>query len=614
MRSVAIFTIVLLFVSMSAASQTFTYTNSDTGLNNIAIGYEVPLPIDSLTPIEGFRTYDSLAMRHLQLAEMFDVITQIQIGQTINNRPIFAYRLGDPDNLTVDGNLEGAALVNGGIHAREWQSPEAVTGYIEYLAETQNDKHVSQFILENVNFVVIPVLNVDGFLQTQRFPNQVTDSQTTPRDGRMRRKNMRDVDESISSDSDNLDGIDLNRNNAPFWATSNRSSSDITSLVYHGGSNGSEPETMALYQGAVEAGEDRLRFYIDTHSFSQIYFAPYTSNARRNTINDQIARTMRAANDFKYEYGPSGSGAGIGSTDEYFANTYQAVSYTLEIEPANSNTQYGGTGISHGGFILPNSEVPRMREETRKATIAGLYSIAYPPAVTGFDIVDVANQTIVFSGQWQKQGDARELILSQSQPLLAQTDYTLRISFNKPMRQLDSSTVVGFPPLSDALGMSLSLSGVANGEEVAYDMDTQQGQWLVDEGYARYKTDTFEQPFSLPQNFVWDQHSLLAIAVETADFSGQNVDSDSATIVDWQNGAWTMYEDNDGRVNNDIGGTSKSTRLINDGSDLFAPINPPAPPTPAPPVPTPETNSGGGGPLSILGLALAIYIMRSKRQ
>lgn len=595
--------------STSSWSQTYTYTDSETGQNNIAIGYEVPIPVDSLTPIEGFRTYESLAMRHLQLAEMFDNISQVQVGQTFNGRPIFAYELGDQDTLTIDGGVEGAALINGGIHAREWQSPEAVTGYIEYLADTQNDQHMSQFILENLNFVVIPVLNVDGFLQTQRFPNQVTDSQTTPRDGRMRRKNMRDVDETIDSVSDNLDGIDLNRNNGPFWATSNRSSSDMTSLVYHGTSNGSEPETLALYQAAIEAGEDRLRFYIDTHSFSQIYFAPYTTNARRNTINDQVARVMRATNDFKYDYGPSGAGSGIGSTDEYFANTYQAVSYTLEIEPANSNTQYGGTGVSHGGFILPNSEVPRMREETRKATMSGLYSIVYPPTVIGFDILDAIDQTRVVSGRWEKQGEQRALVLSQQQSLAAQTDYILRVIFNKPMRQLDEGNVVGLTSISEALGIELSFSGVIGGQEVAYDMDTQQGQWLTDDGFDRYKTDTFEQPFQLPAGFNWEDHTLLALSVETEDYSGQNLDSDSSTLADWQNGAWIQYEDINGDGTTDSGGINQSTRLINDGSDLFAPITPPTTPT-APPPTSPADSGGGGSNSPIVLLVLISFAVR----
>lgn len=602
----------LVGCSLSINAVTFNYTNTETGPNNIPLGYEVPIPVDSLTPIAGFRTYDSLVLRHLQISDSSDLFTQIQIGQTFNGRPIFAYQLGDADALTIDGDAEGAALINGGIHAREWQTPEAVTGYMEYLFDNRTDQHLAQFILENMNFVVIPVLNVDGFLQTQRFPSLTTDTQATPRDGRMRRKNMRNVDEDLDSLSDNLNGIDLNRNNAPYWATSNSSSNETSSLVYHGASPASEPETQALQQGAAVAGEDRLRFYIDTHSFTQKYFASYTNNTRRNAVNDRIALIMRAANNFKYEYDPSPANVGIGLTDEYFANTYQAISYTLETEPAQSNAEYGGTGVSHGGFVLPNAEVPRMRTETTNATMAGLYAMTYPPSVTRVEIVRSRDQATVFVGQFVKQGEGKVLNVSNASPLQGEEQYQLFVRFNKPMRQLENGDVVGFSNLSNPVGISLALIGTNNSQEVVYDMDTSQGEWLVDNGFNRYKTDTFSQPFSLPGDFDWSAHTLLALSTATNDFTGQNLDADTSTVADWRNGSWSDYEDSNGNNNNDQGGTNKAFRLIDDGSDLFAPSAPAPAPTPTPtPSPTPSSSSGGGA-LSIGMLMLLIVIARRR--
>lgn len=78
--------------------------------------------------------------------------------------------------------------------------PEVVTELMEQLAEGKNDQGVIQYLLDNTNVVILPVMNIDGFLQTQRFPNQVNQSPGTnssstpaqkfaePRDGRMRRK------------------------------------------------------------------------------------------------------------------------------------------------------------------------------------------------------------------------------------------------------------------------------------------------------------------------------------------------------------------------------------------------------------------------------------------
>ena len=119
-------------------AETFTYTDTTTGDNLVPLGYEVPLPIDSLTPIDGFRTYESLDLRHQQLSAQTSLFAQVQVGQTYNGRAIWAYVLSDDDNFSVSGSLEGSALINGGIHAREWQSPEALTGYMERLYVTVN--------------------------------------------------------------------------------------------------------------------------------------------------------------------------------------------------------------------------------------------------------------------------------------------------------------------------------------------------------------------------------------------------------------------------------------------------------------------------------------------
>ena len=108
-------------------------------------------------------------------------------------RTIWAYRLGDDDLLTVDGLPEPATLTNGGIHAREWQSPETVTGIMELFALHEDDNHFYDYLRDNVNMIVIPSLNIDGFMQTQRYPtlnylqSDPNDPDISPRDGRMRR-------------------------------------------------------------------------------------------------------------------------------------------------------------------------------------------------------------------------------------------------------------------------------------------------------------------------------------------------------------------------------------------------------------------------------------------
>ena len=83
---------------------------------------------------------------------------------------------------------------------------------------------------------------------------------SSPRDGRMRRKNMLGADEDFYTTMDHLYGVDLNRNNNPFWASNpDRSSPDLESIVHHGEGPASEPETQALDAAAYLIWKKALR-------------------------------------------------------------------------------------------------------------------------------------------------------------------------------------------------------------------------------------------------------------------------------------------------------------------------------------------------------------------
>jgi hypothetical protein len=109
--------------------------------DRIALGYPVPIRVNTPLPFAGFRTYAGLHMRHQDLAATTPWVHPHQIGTTRAGRTIWAYRLGDEDMATPDGFPEQAMLSNGGIHAREWQSPEVTTGIIELLADSPADNH-----------------------------------------------------------------------------------------------------------------------------------------------------------------------------------------------------------------------------------------------------------------------------------------------------------------------------------------------------------------------------------------------------------------------------------------------------------------------------------------
>ena len=209
----------------------YRYVEQASGADQFVLGYPPPVPQDSATPLDGFRSYDALHARHQDLMLRHDFIAGSRVGESLQGRGIWMYLLGDEDDLTDNAGPESSLLISGGLHAREWASPELTTGLIEAVAAGAGDDWLHDYVNENVRFAVLPVVNPDGFVQTQRYPDRVIvgadpeHPSVAPRDGRMRRKNMRGADGVLASLPDHLSGVDLNRNHSPYWAATTRSSS-----------------------------------------------------------------------------------------------------------------------------------------------------------------------------------------------------------------------------------------------------------------------------------------------------------------------------------------------------------------------------------------------------
>ncbi len=396
----------------------------------LALGYQVPIPVDVAEPFDGFRTYQGL-QDQLQSIDLDNPwINAEQVGSTHKQRPIWAYVLGDENNRSPYGQTEAAMMVNGGIHAREWQSPETVTGIIELFHQNSHDQGLYQYLLENSTIITIPVLNVDGFLQTQRYPKSNWYSESIgPRDGRMRRKNLRNTDETLSTKSDYLNGVDLNRNNPPYWASSTSSSSNSTSIVYHGPAAQSEPEIQALLSAADLVAASQLRIYTDLHSFSQVHFANRSFNNDLNILQSRVLanfsrhhKALPGAKNYVDRSNFTRPGFGIGSTDEYFQNTYQIPAWTLETEPSNTlspdahpelpgfSADYGGIVTNgHSGFIVPDSAIRRIREQLAQSFAVAWYTQAGPPAIMQYRIIDAETDTIVIDAAWDPDRDDENL-------------------------------------------------------------------------------------------------------------------------------------------------------------------------------------------------------------
>ena len=598
----------------------FTYTAHDNTGTNIALGYPPPVPVASLTPVAGFREYDSLFARHQSLLALNDEVDGEVVGQTLSGRDIWAYVISDPNGSTAEGFAEPAVLVNGGIHAREWQTPEAVTGLFEALVAGKADGGFGQYLVENLKTVLVPVLNVDGFIQSQRYPVNTTADRAQPREGRMRRKNLRDpttastIDADIATVADNFWGVDLNRNNAEGFGQSGESSPSVTSLIYRGPAYGTEPETLALHQAATLAPESRLRFYSDTHSFGQDYLAPRPNNARLNAITEELADRMMAASDRPYQYGPDPVGSpGIGSTADHFAFHALVPSWTLEVEPENGGQDYGGLAThGHSGFILPAAEAPRMRDDVVRQYLLGFYRQSGPPAAIAAEIRESGSNAVVYRAHWDRTtSTARMLYVDVNEALVPGGSYRLWIAFNKPMRIRDGA--------GDVVAYNGQGPGAAVGE-VALEIPSVAGQdlalggsasWLdapggAPNGYLRYAADAFAVDFTLPDTIDVADATPAVLFLGQQDLSEMALDGDPATAVDWGNGAWLRYEDEKGAAGDAGGGSCPFKPFV-------APVAGAVPPATsvdcresgvAPPPPPPPNRGGGGGD----GLGLLILL------
>jgi hypothetical protein len=570
-----------------------TYVVSAVNPNEIELGYDPPIPVASLTPVAGFRSYASLFARHQDLTLSTSVVQGTQVGSTVNAQPIWAYRVGDLDT-TVAGSTrsEPAILINGGIHAREWQTPEAVTEFMERIALNAGDGGYHQYIAENMNVVVLPVLNVDGFLQAQAYPATVTATPLQPREGRMRRKNRRNpdtlgaIDADITTPADNFWGIDLNRNNSIGWGQNGGSSASTTSLVFRGPSTASEPEIAALQAAAALGPADRLRMYSDTHSFTQAYLVSTTGDARLTNITAALLARMRAVGTSRnYATAFDNPNGDIGTTSDYFSETYDIPSWTLEVEPINGSQDYGGAPHGHGGFITPDDHIARLRNDVANMYLRGAYVMAGPPSIKQLQLTATGAGTPTYHAQWSEtSATTRAQTLVHNTPVVAGQVYSVWIAFDKPMRLnfADAGLTLTLLDPSGAVVATPTLSNLVWQATVTGDST----------GALRYAGDAVRASFTMPQAAA--NLDSLRLRVTVSDIANMNLDSDPGTIASFSGGHWQEYEGNDGS-DGDVGGSDNHYVLDAPGIGMGG------------------GGGGGGAALDLLLLALGLSLLRRRR-
>jgi Zinc carboxypeptidase/PKD domain len=296
------------------------------------------------------------------------LVRRVQIGQTLEGRPIVGVEIA-VDVLRQDDGRP-VYLNFGAHHAREWPSAEFPMEFALDLVHAYNDtgdpNHAQAVsILTNVRVVIVPVVNVDGFLASRSFGfNPLTDddasataAQASAGTGAYRRKNCRPLnpaDAAIPCAQRGSSGVDLNRNYGYYWGGSG-SSGTATSQSYRGTGPFSEPEAQAVHQYSSSV---QPTAFITNHTFTDdgkwlrqpgfdASFLPQDmigaltpDEAAMKDLGDDMA----AATGYSSERGYETLGDITGATEDwnYFAQgTY---GYTPEARGSNFHPTYA-TGV-----------------------------------------------------------------------------------------------------------------------------------------------------------------------------------------------------------------------------------------------------------------------------
>ncbi len=276
---------------------------------------------------------NELVLRYPNLASM------VNIGTTLQGRTIWGLRVTN----SATSNKPGVVYF-GGEHAREWITTTVPTYFARHLLSQYGLDSAVTNLVNNVEFYLIPVFNVDGYEYSRS-----TD--------RYWRKNRR-------SNGNGTFGVDLNRNWSVGWGGAGSSGVSNTE-TYRGSAPFSEPETQVLRDFFLS--RPNIRAQLDIHSYSQLVLWPfgYTSthspdqsvyseigNTMRNLISSVFGTPFTAGPVYSTIYPASGI-----SVDWTYAER-NILSYTFELRD---------TGFF--GFTLPADQIVPSNQELTGALL-----------------------------------------------------------------------------------------------------------------------------------------------------------------------------------------------------------------------------------------------------
>ncbi|KAK5640388.1 hypothetical protein RI129_011199 [Pyrocoelia pectoralis] len=244
-----------------------------------------------------------------------------------------------------------AAMIEGGIHAREWITPATVTYILDQFLSSTDP--AIRAVAESRDWYIFPSINPDGYVY----------SHTT---NRMWRKTRKPYQVNAWT---KCYGADSNRNWDYHWMEGGASANPCSD-TFAGDKAFSEIETKSLSE-FINTIASNLDVYLSFHSYSQLILLPFghrghevpENNEQLLTIGKNARDKLRERYGTEYEVGniPEAIYVASGGSIDWVAGVHRNVRlvYTFELRD-----------LGRYGFLLPPDQILPTSEETLDAVIS----------------------------------------------------------------------------------------------------------------------------------------------------------------------------------------------------------------------------------------------------
>ncbi|WP_197274738.1 M14 family zinc carboxypeptidase [Halolactibacillus sp. JCM 19043] len=274
------------------------------------ITYNIMKAVDLVQP-KSIYSYEQMVKDIHELETNYSkIISTKVIGESVNNRDIYAVKLG---------NGEKKIMLNGSHHAREWMTTNVLMEMIDYYAATYvkngsvNGLKMKD-VLDDVSIWFVPMVNPDGVTLAQVGINAANSKLISYNYGSTNFQRWKS----------NINGVDLNRQYPYLW-NSILYNKLTPSYENHKGSYPlSEPEVKSIYNFTNQMNFSATIAY---HSSGEVIYSRYRHNP---TIREAVELIGRVTGYLPIDLSSSVSGGGY---TDWFIGTKNRIGMTIEIAP-----------------------------------------------------------------------------------------------------------------------------------------------------------------------------------------------------------------------------------------------------------------------------------------